>query len=65
MIVQKNVGGMDRGARLVVGPALLAVGLKKGGGLGYLMAGAGTVLLATGATRYCPANGALGIDTQK
>ena len=63
--MQENVGGMDRRARLLVDPALLAVGSKKGGRLGLLMAGAGTVLLATVATGYCPANSALGIDTQK
>lgn len=63
--MQKNVGGVDRRARLLVGPALLALGLTKGGRLGFLMAGAGTVLLATGTTGYCPANGALGIDTQR
>lgn len=49
----------------MLGPVLLAVGFKKGGRLGFMMSGAAVVLLATGATGYCPANGALGVDTSK
>lgn len=61
--MEKNVGGMDRKARYVAGPALLIFGLKKGGFLGFLMAGAGAVLLGTAATGYCPANSVLGVNT--
>jgi uncharacterized membrane protein len=60
--MEKNVGGMEK-VRLLAGPALLAAGLKRGGGLGYLMAGA--VLVATATIGYCPANAALGINTAK
>lgn len=63
--MEKNVGGMEKMVRLVVGPALLAAGLKRGGGLGYLMTGAGAVLVVTATTGYCPANAALGINTAK
>ncbi len=63
--MEKNVGGMDKKVRLLAGPALVAAGLKRGGGLGYLMTGAGAVLVATATTGYCPANAALGINTAK
>lgn len=57
------MGGMDKKVRLVAGPALVAAGLKRRGGLGFLMAGAGAVLVVTATTGYCPANSALGVDT--
>ena len=63
--MKKNVGGMDRRGRLLLGPVLLAMGLKKRGRLGLVLSGAGAVLLVTGATGYCPANGVLGVDTAK
>lgn len=63
--MRRNVGGMDRRARLLLGPVLLAVGLKKGGRSGFLMFGTGIILIATGTIGYCPANGALGVDTSR
>ncbi len=63
--MEKNVGGMDKKVRFVAGPALLAAGLKRGGGLGYLMTGAGAVLIVTATTGYCPANAALGVNTAR
>jgi hypothetical protein len=73
--MQKNVGGYDRIARLVVGPLLIVVGAAAFGGLFTIAAGTlglvvagiallvGAVLLATGITQKCPLNDALGIDT--
>ncbi|MUV59239.1 DUF2892 domain-containing protein [Halogeometricum sp. CBA1124] len=73
--MQKNVGGYDRIARLVVGPLLIAVGAAAFGGLFTIAAGTlglvvagiallvGAVLLATGITQKCPLNNVLGIDT--
>jgi hypothetical protein len=73
--MDKNVGGYDRLARLVVGPILLIVGVAVIGGLlsigsgttavviGALAALVGVILLVTAATRTCPLNSVLGIDT--
>lgn len=75
--MQKNVGGYDRIARLVVGPLLVLVGAAAFGGLftiaagtpGLVLAGAallvGAVFLVTGITQKCPINAALGIDTYR
>lgn len=61
--MKRNVGGADRRARLVLGPVLVGAGIRKGGALGAVVAGAGAVLLVTGAVGYCPAHSVLGIDT--
>lgn len=73
--MEKNVGGYDRGLRIVVGIVLLAAGLAALGGLFSFASGTagvavavvvalvGAVLLATGAVQMCPINAALGIDT--
>jgi len=74
--MQKNVGGADRIARLVVGPALILVGIAGYAGLFTLAVGPlpqaltavvvfliGTVLLVTGLVQKCPMNGLLGFDT--
>jgi len=71
-----NVGGLDRGARLIIGPLLAVVGLAAllgaldiglTGTVGLLVAGtlliAGLILTVTGATQRCPANEVAGIDT--
>ena len=75
--MQKNVGGYDRIARLVVGPLLGLAGAAvlgglftvAGGTLGLVLAGValvvGAVLVATGITQKCPLNDALGIDTYR
>jgi hypothetical protein len=74
--MEKNVGGYDRIARLVVGPILL---LAAGGiyfeflavtgllGAGLIVAGllVGAILVVTGATQVCPLNSVLGIDTYR
>lgn len=61
--MQKNVGGLDRTARIVVGPLLLAAALAAFAG--YLAVGAvvaavslvaGILLIVTGSTQKCPAH---------
>lgn len=60
-----NVGGMDRGIRILVGIALLALGLF------HVVTGAwaiaadivGAVALITGLFRFCPAWSLCGINT--
>lgn len=75
--MQKNVGGYDRIARLVVGPALIVVGAAAAVGILTLAAGTlgvalaalallvGAVLLVTGLTRKCPLNSVLGMNTYR
>ncbi|MDS0296323.1 YgaP family membrane protein [Halogeometricum luteum] len=75
--MQKNVGGYDRIARLVVGPLLVVFGAAALGGgitvaagtLGLALAGialvVGAVLAVTGVAQKCPLNRALGIDTYR
>jgi hypothetical protein len=55
-----NVGGVDRGLRIVAGLVILALGLA--GPLGWWGL-VGLVPLATGVFRFCPAYGLLGIRT--
>ncbi|WP_251331028.1 YgaP family membrane protein [Haloplanus pelagicus] len=68
--MERNVGGVDRLARLVGGPivALLGIGALVGVlpasqvvGVGLFVVG--IVLLATGVTRRCLVHRLLGIDT--
>ncbi len=74
--MDKNVGGMDRNARLVVGPVLAVVGLvllaglvSIGQGMLYtvvvpaLLLVVGVVLSVTGYTQKCPLNSLLGVNT--
>jgi hypothetical protein len=67
MALERNVGGLDRIARGVVGVALagLAVGaLVTGrGGVAVTSAVAGGALLFNAATQFCGVNALLGIDT--
>ncbi|ELY72276.1 YgaP family membrane protein [Natrinema pallidum] len=75
--MQKNVGGFDRGARIVVGPLLVLIGIAVLEGVLSLTAGAfglalavialvsGAVLTTTAVTRKCPMNARLGIDTSR
>ncbi|ELY81902.1 MULTISPECIES: DUF2892 domain-containing protein [Natrinema] len=75
--MQTNVGGFDRGARLVVGPLLVIIGIAALGGVVSLTAGtlglalatialvAGAVLTTTAVTRKCPMNARFGIDTSR
>lgn len=70
--MERNVGGLDRTARLAIGPILALVGVLVladvvaasalvGGGL--LLVGA--VLLVTGLTQMCIINRLLGVNTRK
>ncbi|WP_136592481.1 YgaP family membrane protein [Salinigranum halophilum] len=68
--MNKNVGGIDRKARLVVGPLLLLVGIAAFLGavpLGTLGSAVsvvvGAVLTVTGATQRCPLHVLLGVNT--
>ena len=55
-----NVGGMDRGLRIVVGLALIAATLTGAiGSWGWI----GVVPLATGVFRFCPAYLPFGAST--
>jgi hypothetical protein len=65
-----NVGGIDRTLRLTVGPILALVGavgllgaLPLGTAVGAALLVAGAVLTVTGATRRCPLNSLLGVNT--
>ena len=68
--MQQNVGGLDRTARLIVGPALLVAALAAFTGslavgtvVGAVALVAGILLVVTGTTRKCPAHEVTGIDT--
>jgi hypothetical protein len=74
--MEKNVGGMDRTVRLVVGPILAAVGVAVAAGLldlgttetvalavGALALLAGLIFVVTGTTQKCPANQVAGLNT--
>jgi hypothetical protein len=65
--MDKNVGGLDRYARLIVGVLLLAaaaMNLVTGLAM-WAAAGVGLILLATGLSQFCPINKALGRNTCK
>lgn len=55
----KNVGGIDKVVRVVLGLALIAYGVMTGSWLGAL----GLVPLATAAMGFCPAYLPLGVST--
>jgi len=68
--MQKNVGGIDRTGRLVVGAVAVLAGIAVLMGYwtvgivtGVLALVVGVILLATGTTQKCPINDAAGIDT--
>ena len=68
--MEKNVGGLDRTWRLVVGPLLVLVAIAAFGGLVSLSTPvaaialvAGVVFLATGVLQTCFLNRLLGLDT--
>lgn len=75
--MEKNVGGYDRIARLVVGPVLTLVGAAAllgfvtiaAGTLGVALAAiallVGLVFVVTGLTQKCPLNRLLGFDTYR
>ncbi len=61
----KNVGGVERGIRLVIGIALLALAFLHvvTGTMAILAYIVGAVALITGLIRYCPAWTIFGINT--
>lgn len=68
--MDKNVGGIDRTGRLIIGLLVAIAGVAAL--TGYWGAGAvvggvalviGAILLVTGTTQKCPINEAVGIDT--
>lgn len=76
--MEKNVGGYDRIARLVLGPILgtvslaalagflsLAIGPLSTGVVAALFGLISLVLIVTGVSQQCPLNRALGINTYK
>lgn len=60
--MQANVGGLDRGLRIVVGVGLIATALM---GWLPLLGWVGIVPLLTGLFRFCPFYPLLGIRTCK
>jgi len=66
-IMQANVGGADRAARLMAGGALLSAALlaRVEPRWRALMAVGGAAALGSGLSRYCPASQALGINTAR
>jgi len=68
--MDKNVGGIDRTGRIVVGIVIAIAGIAAltgywtaGAVIGGLALGIGAILLVTGTTQKCPINEAAGIDT--
>ncbi|MFB6211807.1 MAG: DUF2892 domain-containing protein [Halobacteriales archaeon] len=70
--MDKNVGGIDRTGRLVIGGLLGIAGLAVlggfwalGGTIGLFVLIVGAILLVTGTTQKCPINAAAGLNTTK
>lgn len=68
--MDKNVGGIDRTGRIVIGIILAIAGIAAvtgywaiGVGIGALALLVGLVFLVTGTTQKCPVNEAAGLDT--
>lgn len=68
--MDKNVGGIDRTGRIVIGIILAIAGIAALTGFWAISVAAGgaalvvgLVLLTTGTTQKCPINEAAGIDT--
>lgn len=69
-LYRRNVGGLDRAFRLVVGVLAVAAGLLLAGGtrgepLGIVLALAGLMILLTGITGRCPLYVPFGISTAR
>lgn len=62
-----NVGGMDRTGRIIIGIVLVLVAVLADIGTGWRIAAGvvAAIALVTAASRFCPANALLGIDTYK
>ncbi|UPV74651.1 DUF2892 domain-containing protein [Halorussus limi] len=70
--MQKNVGGLDEGIRITLGPLLVVLSVASLQGTARLRpavtAGAfavGAVLTVTGLTQKCPGNEAMGRNTHR
>lgn len=65
--MKRNVGGIDRTGRIVVGVALLFIGLVAPIEMTWRVAAlvVAAIALVTAALRFCPANAILGIDTSE
>ena len=70
--MKKNVGGMDRSGRIVVGLILAIAGLAAlagywaiGATVGAVAVVVGAILLVTGTTQKCPINSAVGRNTNR
>ncbi|MFC4552625.1 MULTISPECIES: YgaP family membrane protein [Halorussus] len=70
--MKRNVGGLDEGIRITLGPILLFVAvlslrgrIRLRPGLMALAAAVGAILTVTGLMGRCPANAALGRDTYR
>jgi hypothetical protein len=68
--VQRNVGGIDRTGRIVIGLLAAIAGvaaisdfLAIGAAVGVVALVVGSILFVTGTTQKCPINDAAGIDT--
>jgi hypothetical protein len=67
--MRENVGPEDRAVRMLVGPALMALGFTRLGGRDGELAGlatmiGGALVIESAITRVCPLNALLGIDTR-
>ncbi|MFB6360196.1 MAG: DUF2892 domain-containing protein [Halobacteriales archaeon] len=70
--MDKNVGGLDRTGRLIVGGIVTLAALASfagfyqlGLGIGLAAIIVGAILLVTGTTQKCPLNQAVGINTYR
>lgn len=70
--MEKNVGGIDRTGRIVIGVVAALAGIAAlagywtvGAVIGAVALVVGAILLVTGTTQKCPINEAAGIDTTK
>ena len=68
--MKKNVGGIDRSGRIVIGIVAAIAGIAAlagywgvGTAIGGVALVIGVILLVTGTTQKCPINEAAGIDT--
>lgn len=62
--MDRNVGGLDRALRVVLGATLLAIGYRnRDRTLGTLAFIAGSDVTATAVIQRCPVNALVGVDT--
>jgi hypothetical protein len=70
--MEKNVGGLDEGIRITLGPLLVVLSIaslrgavRRKPALALAGLAVGGILTATGLTKTCPANSALGRNTRQ